>query len=148
MRKLTQDQLAASKRFRQKVLAGGRCFLYATTCLVCEGSGIRFAKEFSCVHCSGTGTHRCEGPLDAHHVVPRLALRNAVEEGQRDEAIYDPRNGIPLCRRSHELVSVGAMKIAVDSLPEQVFRFAQDWDVTWLLEREYKYGDFAPTEED
>ena len=148
MRKLSKDQLAASKRFRQHVLAGGRCVLYGTTCMLCEGNGYRFDKAFTCVQCDGSGVHRCGGPLEAHHAIPKLALRNAVEEGYRDEALYDARNGLPLCRRSHELVSVGAMEIPVDMLPEQVFTMAQDWDVTWLLEREYKYGDFAPTEEE
>ena len=148
MRKLSKDQLAASRRFRQHVLAGGRCFLYGTTCMLREGNGYRFDKAFTCVQCDGSGVHRCGGALEAHHAIPKLALRNAVEEGYRDEALYDARNGLPLCRRSHELVSVGAMEIPVDMLPEQVFTMAQDWDVTWLLEREYKYGDFAPTEEE
>jgi len=39
-------------------------------------------------------------------------------------------------------------QIPVDMLPESVFRFAQDYDLTWLLEREYKFGAFAPTEEE
>ena len=148
MRKLTKDQLEASKLFRQHVLAGGRCFLYSTTCMLCEGQGYRFDKAFTCVQCDGSGVHRCGGALDAHHCLSKLALRNAVEESRRDEAIYDARGGIPLCRRSHELVSVGMTQIPVDMLPESVFRFAQDYDLTWLLEREYKFGAFAPTEEE
>ena len=76
-------------------------------------------------------------------MIRQVQIRNAARPEDRDKATYDSRNGIPLCRRVHELVTGAAIQIPRDSLPDSVFAFAETYGLEWILEREYKLGAWA-----
>lgn len=75
----------------------------------------------------------CRGPLDAHHIVPRRVLK---AHGHR-EATEDPRNGMCLCRRHHELVERHLLSIQRDCIPRAAELFAAEVGLGWYLDRRY-----------
>ena len=82
MKKKTDKELKILKEnFWDKVLRSGRCILAGRDCLRCEGTGETHQNvkliEVMCHHCSGTGRHACGGVMDAHHVIPKMTVRNA-----------------------------------------------------------------------
>lgn len=80
----------------------------------------------------------CNGECDAHHVIPKQRLRQLPYRSdlERIEIVWDPRNGVPVCRAHHFALSVGAWRFTPDRLPPEVGEFARDHDIEWALERE------------
>jgi hypothetical protein len=129
--------------FHDSTFRKGRCILAARDCLRCEGKGWTVDKAFSCFVCDGHGRHICSGVMDAHHVLSKMSVRNAVKREDRDEAMWDARNGVPICRIGHGFVTTGTITIPRDWLPPSVWAFAGAYDITWLLEKAYSTGDWS-----
>lgn len=80
----------------------------------------------------------CDGALDPHHVIPkqRLKQRHGLSPAQRRELAWDARNGVPVCRRHHELLTNRVMRLPHEVVPGEVFAFAHDYGLDHLLDRE------------
>lgn len=75
----------------------------------------------------------CEPPLDAAHVVPAQTLRKLG----LDHLVYDPLNGIALCRRHHTRHDGCVEKIPRHVLPARCFAWADAHGLTEALERHW-----------
>ena len=82
----------------------------------------------------------CDSKMDAHHVIKQQTIRNNVPGEVRMTAQWDPRNGIPLCRKHHSRVTLGTDQVPKDRLPGEIWAFAADYGLSWVLERAYKEG--------
>lgn len=83
--------------------------------------------------------HRCSGPLDAHHVLPKRFLKtnySTFPDAEKWERIHDPANGVALCRAAHDAVTTRMGYIFLEELPARVVDFARDQGLMWRLERE------------
>jgi len=128
--------------FHDLVFKQGRCILSGHDCLRCGGEGWTVDPAFPCFVCRKNGQHVCEGPMDAHHVIRRMTVRNVVAEEDREAASWDARNGVPICRSGHGFVTTGTIKIPREFLPSQVWAFAGDYDILWVLEKMFNEGDW------
>lgn len=105
----------AALAFKLAVTRGGRCTLHAPK--------------------SG-----CDGPLDAHHLIKKQRIRvhvSTLEEPERLRAMYDPRIGIPVCRRHHHELEHGFKPMFYEDLPQAAIEYARDWGLEWSLDRDF-----------
>lgn len=84
----------------------------------------------------------CAGPLDPHHITPKDALKGharARNAGQAATAalLWNPDNGLALCRRHHANHESGHDRVPRELLPERAIAFAAGVNMTRLLERSY-----------
>lgn len=108
----------------------------------------------------------CDGPLDAHHVLPKRLLKRVFPHGvyfaegdgwrrtmpdqvgdysietgaarSLGDLLNDGRNGIPVCRRHHDLIENCAINLSRGELPHEVEEFAAELGLRWYLERTYR----------
>lgn len=126
-RKTDPEVIAAAKRFREGVFELARAE---------SGDGV--------VECFRKGQGPCHGPMDPHHIVKRrlIALNHStfrMPKSAKLELEYAPENGIPLCRRHHDLVTDGHDWLWRHEVPERTERWARDNDrhaIVYLLGRE------------
>lgn len=110
------------------------------------------AKSPLCVMRDPHGHDRCDGPLDAHHVIPKQRLRSlhpihlfkpndpavtdrAEVEQRRMELVWDARNGVPVCRKHHGLLTSHARKLLPTQIYPEVVAFAAERRLDHLLSR-------------
>lgn len=104
----------------------------------------------------------CAGQLDGHHLLPKRVLKRergsgGVRLAATTRALYtgtpsreveyeavtigallnDGRDGVPACRRHHDLVERALVRIRRAELPRQVEEFAAEIGLGWYLEREF-----------
>lgn len=91
-----------------------------------------------CVMQERGSTDYCEGGHDAHHVIPKQALKGifGLSREERMELVWDARNGVPVCRRHHELLTTHARKLRPDQLPDETWIFAYEKGLVLRLYRE------------
>ena len=95
--------------------------------------------------CLMRGIGTCDGKIDAHHMLSKQRLRSLHWQAcwdkktypelehsplagvELDDLLSDPRNGAPLCRRHHTIVSV--CPIPQERVPQAVFDFALEYGV-------------------
>mgnify|MGYP001602712452 CR=1 FL=1 len=72
---------------------------------------------------------------DAHHVIPQQMCR------RRGIPVWDHRNGIALCKRTHDRHHSRLELIPYSVLPSSVLEFAAEHELGWYLERFYPTTD-------
>ncbi len=75
----------------------------------------------------------CRGPLQAHHVIRQQDLR---KRGWH-HLLWDPRNGVTLCRRAHEQHTSRFRPLPLFCLPERCVVFASELGMGDYLRRFY-----------
>lgn len=91
-------------------------------------------KRRGCANgCALVGTGECEGPVQAHHVVTRQALRRHGLLGH----VYDVRNSMCLCYRHHRRHSNGTERVPYETLTTANLAFAREVGLDWHLENYY-----------
>lgn len=75
---------------------------------------------------------RSTGRVDWHHIITQQTIKREVDPELVTQALCDPRNGVPLARWHHGMVDSYMTSI---ELPDDVWRFAADYGLTWALER-------------
>jgi hypothetical protein len=79
---------------------------------------------------------------EAHHAIPKASLRDLFPD--RPELVWDVRNAVLLCRLTcHGRHHVRFEPLARDKLPRDVFDFAAELGITWLLEKLYPEAEVA-----
>jgi hypothetical protein len=93
------------------------------------------AKRCGCSRVSGkrsygnggdnpVGDALCDGPIDAHHIISKQYIKlktyPAAPEAILD-ILYDPRNGIPLCRKHHQQVDTNYILLHEDQIAPHAF---------------------------
>jgi len=95
-------------RFKQAVLeADGGCVM----------DGRRYGFPVSMI----AGNNRCDGPLEAAHVIRKHTLR---KRGYGADVIYSVDAAFTLCRAHHELHDSYALRVPDSLIPERCRRFA------------------------
>lgn len=84
----------------------------------------------------------CSGPLDAHHVTPKRALKRYAKTSRLDRRatlalLWNPANGVPVCRRHHDEHERARRRIPRELLPAAAVAFARALELEPLLERTY-----------
>lgn len=79
--------------------------------------------------CRGCGNRKY---VQAHHVIPKKHLKKLDEE-----IVWDPANGMCLCEKCHSRHTSRHRPITRKLLEKKHFKFAEEHNLTWLLEREY-----------
>lgn len=78
--------------------------------------------------------------LQAHHVIPKAILRDRVaadwSEDEREALLWDPRNGVPVCRKHHHLLTIAFRALPPGRVPLVTMTFARDYGIEHLLEAE------------
>lgn len=87
----------------------------------------------------------CEGPLEAHHVIPQQAIRKwarAAHVGSDvlADALWDPGNGLAVCRRHHDRHTRAVCRLPVSAIPATSLVFARALGLEHLLARYYRDG--------
>ena len=84
------------------------------------------------------------GKLDPHHVLPARRIldwarerRLALDDPQVIGLLFDPDNGVPVCREDHEAHENGSRRIPFRLLPLAALRFAERLDLGHVLDRLY-----------
>lgn len=81
----------------------------------------------------------CDGPLDPHHLIPKQRLKAhalGLSEDERIELLWDPDNGVPVCRKHHELLTTAAERIRPSKVPHLAITFAGRHNLMWALWKE------------
>jgi 5-methylcytosine-specific restriction endonuclease McrA len=109
----------------------------------CERAGSRYV-------CPCCGVPRLAGEIEIHHVVAKSKIKSYVS-GLRlpaDEAaellvelLWSPRNALALCERVHARHTSARERVPRSMLSEANWAFAEELDLAWLLEREYRVTD-------
>jgi hypothetical protein len=71
--------------------------------------------------------------LQAHHVLPAQALK---KRGLH-EHLWDPRNGVPVCKHDHENHTTAYRRIPRAALPPGAEEFAAELGLQHLLDAQY-----------
>jgi hypothetical protein len=128
-RKESKAERAARDHFNATVKGRGCWFADSRPCEECDGTG--WWSDWNgeeggagrCGLCEGDGKHRCDGPLDAHHLVPKQFLRKRFQgvlpEDQFVAILFNPKIGAPLCRKAHDRIESGADRIYWDDLTDE-----------------------------
>jgi hypothetical protein len=87
--------------------------------------------------------HKCDGPIDPCHLLPKQRLKNLASRRGYDEAetlrlVWDARNGVPGCRAIHHKLDNGFIRMYWDQLPDPALEFAREWDLEWEMEQQYR----------
>lgn len=81
----------------------------------------------------GVRDDRCEGDLQAHHVITQQQLR---KRGLSDVA-WDVRNGMGLCERHHRRHTNATERIPYELVSAGTHEFAAELELGWLIDRYY-----------
>ena len=87
--------------------------------------------------CAFAGWSACDGPLDAHHVIPQRVLKRELPADALPDALADPRNGVPVCRRHHDALECRSLRLAPSQAHEGLRAFAAQHGLGWYVEREW-----------
>lgn len=74
--------------------------------------------------------------IEGHHVLAKRHLRGYLQM-PLDEVRWDERNGIGLCVWHHQRHEHHVQRVPRWLLPDAVWSFAHEYDIEWLLDREY-----------
>lgn len=101
----------------------------------------------------GRGAKRLWIKLDPHHVIPARAIRRYLrsyfsgmsgwqmthdeKEGLRVRLLFNPENGVALCRDCHEAHECGAERVPRALVPGSAVRFAAQLGLGYLIDRLY-----------
>lgn len=107
----------------------------------------RKVTRLRCARCAARGReHDADNRRDPHHILPARYLRRYVR-GLRlpaDEArvllrslLYDPRNGMCLCRKCHENHENASHSVLREMIPAKAWQFAEELGMAHVLERLY-----------
>ena len=91
-------------------------------------------------------THRCDGPKDPMHFIPKQFLKreaNLLPINERVALVWDVRNGMPGCRWFHNRMDLGLLRVYRGQLPAEVVEFATEHDLLWKLDKHFPEGDPA-----
>lgn len=83
-----------------------------------------------------------EGPLQAHHVIAQEVLRRLARAGTLDDRqlaaiLWDPRNGLSVCRRHHDRHTLAASRIPAGALDAEHRAFAAEHGLERYLAQPY-----------
>lgn len=87
------------------------------------------------------GDHR--GDLEAHHVIPKQAIRRWARDHDVDAAgyaaaLWDPANGLAVCGRHHDRHTRATRRLPVSAIPTTARSFAVALELDYLLDRHYR----------
>jgi hypothetical protein len=93
-------------------------------------------------HDYSPGLLTCDGIMDCHHLIRKNRLkqeRRLIEASGRalEKVLEDPRNGVLVCRRHHDLLERALVVLRREELPVRVFEFASELGLEGWLERYY-----------
>lgn len=85
---------------------------------------------------------QCSGIIEAHHVIPKQRIKRAIwSEPEREQAVWDPRNGMPVCQKHHHQITVARIQVPKELVPAQTILFARQHGLEWSLERDINSED-------
>lgn len=79
-------------------------------------------KSWPCLFSRTRRNHKCDGELDAHHLIPKNFIRfrlSKLPESELLPILFSPQIGAPLCRRAHEQVTRKMDYVYFDELSEE-----------------------------
>lgn len=95
-----------------------------------------------------------EPAVDAHHIIPKRAIRRYVSARVRDGTVskeaapkllrrllWDRRNGLAVSRKTHDEHETRRRPIPRRYLPGSAIAFAQELGLVWMIERDYPKED-------
>lgn len=127
-----RSQIRRAKRERALALERELRLAFTTTVRAVAGGACLMA---------GRGP-ACSGSLDAHHVTPKRALHRYARTLELDREstaslLWDPNNGVAVCRRHHAEHETARRRIPRDLLPDRALAFARALELDYLIERTY-----------
>lgn len=84
--------------------------------------------SYGCFFAAHRPGHVCQGRLQAHHLLPKRAIRNELRgepEARLIEILYAPVIGAPLCAHAHHLVEMRREYIWWDELTQACIEFCK-----------------------
>ena len=82
------------------------------------------------------GLLECRGEMDGHHAgIRKNRLKQEVPADRLAVALSDPRNGLLVCRRHHDLLERGLVVLRREDLPLCVDEFAAEFGLEGWLDR-------------
>jgi hypothetical protein len=111
---------------------------------------VRKITRRPCAVCAAESVEKAQASLhgrrDAHHVLPARYIRRYVRSLRlpAEEAfkllvslLYDPRNGICLCRRCHDKHETGFRRVPRALIPTKAVQFAREIGLDWYIDKTY-----------
>lgn len=149
-RRESAAERAAREHFNETVKAWPCWFRLHRYCERCEGTGIgkltwraeTGTTAHTCDSCRGTHRHVCEGPKDAHHLIPKQFIRQRFEavlpEPEFVAILFNPKIGAPLCRKAHDRIESGADRIYFEDLSDECLEYVGSLPDFMLMRLELK----------
>lgn len=85
-----------------------------------------------------------QGPLQAHHVTSKEAIKSWYSRSKTltplDALLWDPRNGLTVCRRHHDRHTLARCRIPRRAVHAEAVAFARALGLEHLLDRYYRGG--------
>lgn len=111
------------------------------TCPSCKGTGEKVQSASL-----GKGKARLLGPtgycvqcgnaaLDWHHVVPQSRIQRFVLDTERQAALQDRRNLIPVCRPCHDRIERAMLRVEPHQLPAGFWAFIREYSLEVAVPR-------------
>ncbi len=143
-RRESKAERAARQHFNEVVKARPCFFRGRRDCARCEGKGIvaplnSLVRFSPCPDCRGGGHHRCDGPKDAHHLIPKQFIRQRLSDWPEDKllaVLFNPLIGAPLCRGAHDAIERGSERIYWEDLTEEALEYVSGLPDFMLLRLE------------
>lgn len=93
-------------------------------------------KKNPCVVC-GSRTN-----IEGHHVIAKQEIKRVARSGRwefdrEQDALWDVRNGIPLCDRCHQRHETAFKRVPRHLIPPAAVAFADELGVGYLIDRYY-----------
>lgn len=134
VRKETAAEKRARRHFNKTVKSWPCWFSWHRECEHCEGTGGEHHETqdghpvwVECEACGGDGRHHCDGPKDAHHLVPKDFLRRmfkaVLPEPEFVAILHNPKLGAPICRKAHEAIESGKDRIYFEDLSDACLEY-------------------------
>lgn len=97
--------------------------------------------EYRCLLAQTRRGHRCDGPVDAHHLIEAQWLKAHFSTMDRKwDLVYAPEIGVPLCRwgrpTNHVAITSHADYIFFDEVPQRCLDWTEAHGIRYRLERE------------
>jgi hypothetical protein len=86
--------------------------------------------------CAMQARGACYGGIDSHHIIPKVRLKLSLGRERGIEAAQDDRNLCALCRYHHHRVTVRALRLREDEVPDRAWEFAADYGLGWSLDKD------------
>lgn len=92
--------------------------------------------------CVMDGRGPCGGPLEAHHVTTKEAIKRYARSKRLDRRstvalLWDPSNGLAICDRHHDRHTTAHQRIPLALVPAGALTFARTLGLDYLLDRTY-----------